>query len=144
MSQPYINIFQAARITAGLTQESVAEQIDISAESIKAYESGVRRPKPTIIRRMIEVYKAPFLEAQYAMQDEILSAIMPPLRQEPLIKSIAIIFKENKDAQSLIEELFDIAYSGAIQDQQRQRYNELREELYSFAGTILSLKYAIE
>jgi transcriptional regulator with XRE-family HTH domain len=153
MYEKYLNIFKAARITAGLTQESAAELledpdegIEISVESIKAYENDTRRPKPSLIRRMIEVYKAPFLEAQYAMQDEICSNVVPPtIKQLPVQLAGMAVFKENQDAQPLIAELFNISYLGVSDEHQRQRYNELCEDLFNkLAGAILSLKYAIE
>ena len=34
------NIYQMARLAAGLTQEKAAELLDASVESVKAYETG--------------------------------------------------------------------------------------------------------
>lgn len=44
MSNEYRNIYKTVRLRTGLTQESAAERIGVSVESIRAYESGRRIP----------------------------------------------------------------------------------------------------
>ncbi len=44
MSKVYQNIYKTTRRAAGLTQESAAEWIGVSVESLRAYETGRRIP----------------------------------------------------------------------------------------------------
>ena len=44
MPEDYSNIYKIARRAAGYTQESAAEQLDISVDSVRAYETYQRTP----------------------------------------------------------------------------------------------------
>ncbi len=44
MSELYQNIYKTGRLCTSLTQESAAERIGVSVESLRAYESGRRIP----------------------------------------------------------------------------------------------------
>ena len=46
------NIYQSARIAAGLTQEKAAEAIGVSVTAIKDYESYNRLPPNDVVERM--------------------------------------------------------------------------------------------
>ena len=61
MQDKYGNIYKRARATAGLTQERWAEQLGISVESVRLYESGAGLPSDEAVTRMIEVAVLPVL-----------------------------------------------------------------------------------
>ena len=44
------NIYQSARELKGLTQEVAAERLDLSVESLGAYEQDRRRPPDSTVR----------------------------------------------------------------------------------------------
>ena len=44
MPEESMNIYKTARRAAGITQEAAAEQLGISVESVRAYETGLRIP----------------------------------------------------------------------------------------------------
>lgn len=44
MPEEYRNIYKSARKARGYTQESAAERLGISVESLRAYETGQRVP----------------------------------------------------------------------------------------------------
>lgn len=46
------NIYQSARELKGLTQEVAAERLDLSVESLGAYEQDRRRPPDSTVLRM--------------------------------------------------------------------------------------------
>lgn len=54
------NLYQRARLSAGLTQERAAELLDLSPESLKQYEGGRRIPPDETVARMVEVYSCPW------------------------------------------------------------------------------------
>ena len=53
MPEEYRNIYKIARRNAGITQEAAAEQLGISVESVRAYETGQRIPP----NHVVDVYK---------------------------------------------------------------------------------------
>ncbi|MCL2095267.1 MAG: helix-turn-helix transcriptional regulator [Oscillospiraceae bacterium] len=66
MYEQYINIYQKSRNAKGYTQEKAAELLDISLESLKAYENDRTIPKPETVARMIEIYGDPKLGIRHA------------------------------------------------------------------------------
>ena len=50
------NIYQYARERTGFTQEAVAEQLCISIESLRMYETGRRRPSDEMVMLMADIY----------------------------------------------------------------------------------------
>lgn len=57
----YRNIYQTARELKGLTQEAAAERLDISVDSLGAYEQDRRRPPDSTVLRMAQLYDFPYL-----------------------------------------------------------------------------------
>ena len=51
MPEDYSNIYKIARRAAGFTQESAAEQLEISVDSVRAYETSQRLPPSEIVER---------------------------------------------------------------------------------------------
>ena len=46
MLENNLSMYQKARKEAGLTQEQAAECLDVSVETVKAWERAQRRPRP--------------------------------------------------------------------------------------------------
>ena len=59
------NIYKIARRNAGITQEAAAEQLGISVESVRAYETGQRIPPNHVVSRMVICYNAQRLAVQH-------------------------------------------------------------------------------
>ena len=79
------NIYQTARLAAGLTQERAAELLDASVESIKAYETGQRLPPDARVAAMADVYGSPGLRLQHARATDELGVL--PEEEAPLVLS---------------------------------------------------------
>ena len=79
-----MNIYKTARRSAGLTQEAAAEQLGISVESVRAYETGQRVPPNYIVSRMVTCYNAQRLAVQHLnLYDELASCIIPNAALQP-------------------------------------------------------------
>lgn len=50
------NIYKKPREIAGYSQERAAELLDISVESLRAYETGRRVPPGEVVVRMMDLY----------------------------------------------------------------------------------------
>lgn len=84
MHQKSPNIYKSARACAGLTQERAAEVLNLSVESIKAYETGVRVPPASTVAAMAEVYRAPGLRLEHARATDELGLIPEDARPRSL------------------------------------------------------------
>ena len=51
-----INKFGAMRKEKGLTQEALAELLDVSQSTVTAYETGTRRPSPAVVNKLIKIF----------------------------------------------------------------------------------------
>ena len=65
MPEQYTNLYQKARRTARLTQEQAAEALEISVESVKAYENDLRIPPNCTVAQMVQAYDAPWLALEH-------------------------------------------------------------------------------
>ena len=72
----YRNIYQTARELKGLTQEAAAERLDISVDSLGAYEQDRRRPPDSTVLRMAQLYDFPYLCYQHIASGE-LGGVLP-------------------------------------------------------------------
>lgn len=65
MVENYRNIYQIARECTSLTQEKSSELLDISVDSLRAYEGGKRTPPENIVIDMAKIYNRPYLILQH-------------------------------------------------------------------------------
>ncbi len=50
---------KAARVNAGLTQQDVANELDVAPSTVRNWESGVTTPKLAHFVRLCQLYKVP-------------------------------------------------------------------------------------
>ena len=79
MSPEYRNICQIARESAGITQEKAAELIDISVESLRAYESGKRIPPGDVVIRMVDICDARYLAYRHLKAEKAGCKYLPDI-----------------------------------------------------------------
>ena len=138
------NIYQRARITAGLTQEQAAERIEASVESVKCYETGQRIPPDVRVAAMAAAYDTPALRLEHARAVDVLGVI--PAQAEPRSFPLAVLAAVNRlrawHDRRRARELMQIAEDGAVDDAERTAYGELLRELEEIAAAWLSLNFA--
>lgn len=143
MLQEYRNIYQIARESAGITQEKAAELIDVSVESIRAYETGKRIPPDKIVIKMIEIYDARYLAYQHLKTSaEVGQAYLPDLEFKDLPTAILRLLKEVTDFVNLRDEVIDITCDGVISPEEKPRWDFILNELDQVSTAILALKFA--
>ena len=84
MPEAYTTIYQKARKTTPLTQEQAAEQLDISVESVKAYELGGRLPPNATVVNMVELYGTPWLAMAHLQEAAAPLDVLPPVQVQGL------------------------------------------------------------
>lgn len=137
------NIYQRAREAAGLTQERAAELIDVSVESIRAYEGDRRIPPDMVAMSMVEVYGTQHLAYQHLKNSaEVARRYLPDISEKTDIPSMILrLHKEVNDFLPLRDSLIEITYDGDISDEEMPRFNAIMKELDDIFAAILAIKF---
>lgn len=141
MPEAYTNIYQKARKAALLTQEQAAEQLDISVESVKAYELGGRLPPNSTVARMVELYGTPWLAMAHLQTTESPLEVLPPVRVQGL--STATLFLIDK-ATALSDEyrkLVQIAADGRIDETEEADFEAIKAAIRDMIQACYQLLY---
>ncbi len=87
MLQQYQNIYQKARENTNLTQEKASELLDISVESLRAYENDKRIPPNAIVSKMISIYNNNLLGYEHVRRNtEAGIMFLPELKNKKSFK----------------------------------------------------------
>ena len=143
MPEDYSNIYKIARRAAGFTQESAAEQLEISVDSVRAYETYQRTPPNEIVARMVICFHAPQLAYQHLHETTgLVSRIIPQLEQRNILEVAIRIYNRMRNfaQDSCLERLMAIAEDGRIDDTERPEFDEIIEELRSIIQSGLELE----
>ena len=136
MVSEYRNIYQIARESTGLTQEKASEYMDISVDSLRAYEGGKRIPPDRVVIKMIEIYDTQYLAYQHLKtSDEVGREYLPSI-------AILRLQKEVSDFIKLKDEMINITCDGIIDDEERPRWMLITKELDDVVEAIMALKFA--
>lgn len=140
-----INIYKSAREKTVYTQESVAELLHVSVESIRAYETGKRRPADDMVVSMMELYDYKYLGYQHLMSSP-LNSILPEVKlcsiQQSSMKLLRLLRHFAKDER--VEQLLEIAEDGVIDDFEMPVYLDIMDELNDIVQTVLSLDFGVK
>lgn len=132
MSDTYRNIYKTARLAAGYTQESSAERLGISVESLRAYETDQRTPPSEVVELMVICYNAQHLAYQHLRESNSLARrIVPSLEERTLLEISVRIFNRLKslDKKNSIERLMDIAEDNVISPDERAEFDAILADL---------------
>lgn len=141
MTDNSVNIYKAARMAAGITQERAAELIGCSVRTIAAYEQGERIPFDDVVVRMVDIYTAPYLGNQHLRQNsEIARQILPEVRPTNLPQAILHLQKTVNEFLKLRDEMIDITEDGVIDEAERPRWKVIEKELDEVCQAILAIK----
>lgn len=143
MVQEYRNIYQIARESTGLTQEKASELLDISVDSLRAYEGGRRIPPDKVVIRMIEVYNTQYLAYQHLKTSaEVGQAYLPNIEIKELPVAILKLQKEVSDFIKCRDLMIEITCDGVIDESEQEQWNNIMKELDDVVEAIMALKFA--
>lgn len=137
------NIYQTARITAGLTQERAAEALAISVESLRLYETDRRIPPNCIVARMSDLYNTQYLIIQHVRQaDDLARSLLPDTQQRPLEQVSMRLYRLVRDfvQRHRTDDLIDIAEDGVIDELERPKFDEIMAELEGISAAFYELR----
>ena len=132
MPEDYLNIYKVARRAAGITQEAAAEQLGISVESVRAYETGQRIPPNDVVEQMVICYDAQRLAFQHLHETNTLAArVIPDIQPRTLMESAVRLYNQLNRFSShhSVDRLLEIAEDGRIDEQERAEFDAIVAEL---------------
>ena len=136
------NIYKAARQKAGKTQESAAEALGISVESIKAYESYARIPPSHVVDGMCIIYDAIYLAYQHNRIASGEIKVVPEVEQLDLPRAAlklinrVLEFAEKRQDRTLMQ----IAEDGVIDEDERPVFDAIMADLDELIKAALEVK----
>ena len=140
------NIFASCRRRTGMTQETWAEKLNVSVESVKRYETDVRLPPMHVVKQMADLSGDESLAYRYlAMTSQELD-VLPDI--EMINLQAATIRLMNRmarfAAKSRDRQLLEIAEDGVISEEERPLYAEILDELTGIITAFYELKFYTE
>ena len=143
MSEEYRNIYKTARLAAGFTQESSAERLGISVESLRAYETDQRTPPSEVVEQMVICYNAQHLAYQHLRESNCLARrIVPSLEARSIMEVSLRIHNRFKafEKKCSIERLMSIAEDNAISPEEREEFDAIVMDLRDIVRTGMELE----
>lgn len=140
-----INIYKSAREKTVFTQESVAEQLHISVESIRAYETGKRRPADDMVVSMMELYEYPYLGYQHLMSSplcDLLPEVVPYSMEQAAMRLVRLLDKFDKNNQD--DALLEIAEDGLVSSDELEDYQNIMDELEEIMEAAMALNFFVK
>ena len=143
--KPNQNIYQTARERADMTQETVAERLCISTESLRMYETGRRRPSDETVVMMADIYHDEGLVYRHIKTSPV-GRVLPDLTDRSLQECTMRLFRllRNIVREERVETLLEIAEDGIIDTRERPVYNEIMKELREIAEAVIAISFIPE
>lgn len=142
MPEEYRNIYKRARRAKGYTQESAAERLGISVESLRAYETGQRVPPDEVVADMSNLYNTLHLIVQHVREKNAMyGRVVPDVPQIGALEASAKLrnrldsFTERRGARRLML----ITEDNVIDDSERPEFDEILDELVEMFALVLAL-----
>lgn len=137
------NIYQLARMAAGLTQERAAEVLEISVESLRLYETDRRTPPNSIVAQMSDLYNTQYLIIQHVRQaDNLARSLLPELQPRTLEQTSIRMYRLFRDfvRKHRMDDLIDISEDGIIDESERPRFDSIMAELNGIVAAFYELQ----
>ena len=142
MSEECRNIYKRARRNAGYTQEAAAEMLNVSVESLRAYETDRRIPAGDVVLQMMICYNCHQLPTQHLQETSVLfNSVVPRLEERNLLAITVRIYNRLRSFQedNRLDRLLAIAEDGVIDDQERPEFEAIIADLRQIIQSGLEL-----
>lgn len=143
MEQRTTNIYKNARQTAGLTQERWAEQLGVTADTVRLYESGRNYPSDEVAARMAEVAGMPVLGYWHLkLKSSLANDALPDVARVPLPQAVVELLAAMDTIQPQVKELLMIARDGIVDEGETELFEDILDDLEDVVTAALAVKYA--
>ena len=144
MKEKCRNIYRIARDTAGLTQERWAENLGISVEAVRQYESGTIMPGDDIVLQMAEISGQLILPYRHLVRkSRVAAAILPELDDELGLSEtvLSLLIQIDDFREDGLRKLTRIASDGKISEDEAETYDKAIQQLSRLIALAMSLSY---
>lgn len=141
MQEKYPNCYKRARQATLFSQESAAEVLGLSSESLKQYEGGRRVPPDETVARMCEVYGVPWLALEHRAATDPLG-VLPEVTPKSLPMATISLTNRLRSAADRLAGLLQIAEDGVIDANERPEFDEIVAELRGTIAAAYQVIYA--
>ena len=127
------------RTGARLSQESLAEKLDVSRQAVSKWESGVTLPETD---KLIYISNMFGVSLDYLLKDDV---VVKPIAHgtESLDRVVLRFLGSAQDMDSLSKILIDVIQDGVIDAGERKKLNGILEVLDSIIESIQDIKLKI-
>ena len=136
------NIYQAARLGAGLTQEQAAELLALGVRTLADYEIGQRRPPAQTVDRMARLYGSPGLRLDHARESDELGIIPPGAVPRPIEQAALAMALQWRSLEPHVRRFMEIARDGRVDESEEIDLEAVQASVADFVATLLSVRCA--
>lgn len=139
-------IYKKCRQEAGFTQEQWAERLNVSVESVKAYELRLRVPPHYTVLRMVEESGCEWLALRHLQETAECLEVLPPVGVCSLQGAVIALSNKIFDFadRHRDRQLLQIAEDGVIDENERPLFDEIVSDLSGLIGAAYQVRYARE
>lgn len=142
MAQRYRNIYQIARESTGLLQEKSSELLDISVDSLRAYEGGKRIPPNNVVLKMIEIYDSQYLAYQHLqISDAVGHKYLPELQISDLAQAVLVFLDECDDLEKVKKLMIKISRNNAVDEDEKEDWEKVKNEIQDVVAAGMTLMF---
>lgn len=138
------SIYQTARKTTPYTQEQAAEQLNTSVESIKAWELAQRVPGNDIVRKMMDVYEAPWLGLAHIQATCGALGVLPPgdIRIQSLAPASLALMNRDADLSHNFHRLMQIAEDNVVDASEQLDFETIRQRIWDVIAACFQVLFS--
>lgn len=142
MVQECRNIYQIARECTSLTQEKSSELLDISVDSLRAYEGGKRTPPENIVIDMAKIYNRPYIILQHYQNTLIGRELFPNIQIKCLAEAVLTFLDELEDLEGIKKLMIKISRDGEVDESENDDWKMIMKILDEMVCAIITIKFA--
>lgn len=134
------NIYQSARLSAGLTQEQAAEALHVGETTLRGYESGRVVPPDETVLLMARTYGADRLRLEHACATDKLGIIPDQAAPLPMEQSALRMCRQLRELEPHVRRYMEIAEDGAVDKSEEVDLQAVQAAVGRFVATCLAVQ----
>lgn len=134
------NIYQSARVAAGLTQEQAAEALNLGETTLRGYESGRVTPPDETVVLMAEAYQTPWLRLAHGASRDKLGLLPEDAGPLPMEQSALRMCRQLRELEPHVRRYMEIAEDGAVDKSEEIDLQAVQAAVGRFVATCLAVQ----
>ena len=134
------NIYQSARLAAGMTQEAAAETLHLGETTLRGYESGRVTPPDETVVLMAEAYRTPWLRLAHGAARDKLGLLPADTGPLPMEQSALRMHRQLRELEPHVRRYMEIAEDGAVDEKEGVALQAVQAAVARFVATCLAVQ----